>query len=330
LNKTYKNIIKTTIFIALGVFLFWLVYKDFDTNTLLAELKNVKYEWFILMFVLGMLSHISRTIRWQMILNSDGSKVGFVNTLLAVLNGYFANIAFPRLGEVTRCAIVSKYEKQNFSKVLGTMVSERLVDVVMLALFTILAVALQSAEIKEFIVSNPDIGKNLDKYTTIPMLILYFILAIIGIIFLIQIIRGKLDNIKIFKKLNEFIKGFWLGFISLKNVKKPILFIFHSIFIWTMYFLMLYVCFFAFEGFEDLGILVALILFVAGSFGMLAPAPNGIGAYHFMVIQTLIIYGIAQEKAAAFALTVHGIQTIILVLAGFASFILVPIVNKDK
>ena len=282
------------------------------------------------MFVLGMLSHISRTIRWQMILNSDGSKVGFVNTLLAVLNGYFANIAFPRLGEVTRCAIVSKYEKQNFSKVLGTMVSERLVDVVMLALFTILAVALQSTEIKEFIGSNPDIGKNLDKYTTIPMLILYFILAIIGIIFLIQIIRGKLDNIKIFKKLNEFIKGFWKGFISLKNVKKPILFIFHSIFIWTMYFLMLYVCFFAFDGFEDLGILVALILFVAGSFGMLAPAPNGIGAYHFMVIQTLIIYGIAQEKAAAFALTVHGIQTIILVLAGFVSFILVPIVNKDK
>ncbi len=282
------------------------------------------------MLIFGILSHISRTIRWQMLLNSDGSKTRFSNTLLAVLNGYFANLAVPRLGEVTRCAIVSKYDKQDFSKVLGTMVTERLTDVLMLLLITGVAFGLQSGQIIQFINNNPDIGLKLEKFTGIPFLISYCLIILIGIIFLIKLLKGKFDHIPALKKLANFIKNFWKGIISLKNVKKPFWFIFHSVFIWGMYFLMLYICFFAFDGFESLGILAALTLFVAGSFGMVAPAPNGVGAYHFMIIQTLLIYGIAEEKAAAFALIVHGIQTFILVVAGFISFILVPVINKDK
>lgn len=330
MKKTYKNIIKTTLFVAVGVILFYLVYKDFDFDTMMTEVKAVNYLWFIPMLFFGILSHVSRTIRWQMLLNSDGSKTRFWNTLLAVLNGYFANLAVPRLGEVTRCAIVSKYDNQNFSKVLGTMVTERLTDVLTLLLVTLLAFGLQSGEIIQFIENNPDLGAKLDKFTSIPLLITYCALIVIGIVFLVKLLKGKFDHISAFKKLSVFIKNFWTGIISLKNIKKPFWYIFHSVFIWGMYFLMLYVCFFAFEGFSSLGILVALTLFVAGSFGMVAPAPNGVGAYHFMIIQTLLIYGIAEEKAAAFALIVHGIQTFILVVAGFISFILVPVINKNK
>lgn len=330
LGKKYKNIIKTILFISIGIVLFYLVYKDFDINKILVEIKNVNYWWFVPMIIMGILSHISRSVRWQMLLNSDGSKVGFANTFMAVLNGYFANIALPRLGEVTRCAIVSKYEKQDFSKVLGTMVTERITDVIMLGAVTVLAFSLQSKQILQFISNNPDLGVKLQKLISLPMIITYIIIGSLGIIFLIRLLKGKLDHLTIFKKLADFIKSFWKGILSIKKVKKPFWYLFHSIFIWAMYFFMLYICFFAFEGFGELGIITALIVFVAGSFGMVAPAPNGIGAYHFMIIQTFILYGIAHEKAAAFALIVHGIQTFILVIAGFTSFILLPIINKDK
>ncbi|MDY0140747.1 MAG: lysylphosphatidylglycerol synthase transmembrane domain-containing protein [Bacteroidales bacterium] len=329
MKKKYKNIIKTFLFISIGIGLFYLVYKDFDIDTILTEIKNVNYWWFIPMFIMGILSHVSRSIRWQMLLNSDGSNVKFANTFMAVLNGYFANIALPRLGEVTRCAIVSKYEKQNFSKVLGTMVSERITDVLMLVLVTILAFLLQSTQISQFIANNPDLGVKLQKFVSLPMIIAYIIVGSIGIVFLVSLLKGKLDHFAIFKKLADFIKSFWKGILSIKKVKSPFWYFFHSVFIWAMYFLMLYICFFAFEGFAELGIITALIVFVAGSFGMVAPAPNGIGAYHFMIIQTFVLYGIATEKAAAFALIVHGIQTFILVIAGLASFILLPIINKE-
>ncbi len=329
MNKKYKNIIKTILFISIGIGLFYLVYKDFDIDTILSEIKNVNYWWFIPMFIIGILSHVSRSIRWQMLLNSDGSNVKFANTFMAVLNGYFANIALPRLGEVTRCAIVSKYEKQNFSKVLGTMVSERITDVLMLVLVTILAFLLQSTQISQFIANNPDLGVKLQKFISLPMIIAYIIVGSIGIIFLIKLLKGKLDHMPIFKKLAEFVKSFWKGILSIKKVKSPFWYFVHSVFIWSMYFFMLYICFFAFEGFAELGMVTALIVFVAGSFGMVAPAPNGIGAYHFMIIQTFVLYGIATEKAAAFALIVHGIQTFILVIAGLASFILLPIINKE-
>lgn len=330
MNKTVKNIIKITGFALIGAFLFFLVYRDFDFAELLVKLKTLNYWWFIPMMIMGLLSHVSRTMRWQMLLESNGEKTRFLNTFFAVMNGYFANIAVPRLGEVTRCAVVSKYDKINFSKVLGTMVSERLVDVVMLLLITLAAVIFQSAEIEKFLTNNPDFGNKLEILLSFPVIAGAIILGIIAMFLLIRIAKGKFNHIKILAKISTFINNFWIGVISLKQLNRPWLFIFHSVFIWVMYFLMMYVSFFAFAGFENLNILAALTLFVAGSFGMVAPSPNGIGAYHFMIIQTLMIYGISQNDAAGFALIIHGLQTFMLILLGLLSFILIPIINKDK
>ncbi|MDD3686527.1 MAG: lysylphosphatidylglycerol synthase transmembrane domain-containing protein [Bacteroidales bacterium] len=330
MNKKLKNIIKVIAFTSVGLFLFWLVYRDFDFADLFGRMSQLNYEWFILMAAIGVLSHISRSMRWQMLLESNGEKPRFINTFLAVLNGYFANIAIPRLGEVTRCAVVSKYEKIPFPKVLGTMVSERLVDVLVLILFTILAFIVGSSQLKTFAENNPELGKNLEFLLSWPILLGFLLFAIIGIVILVMIARGKFNKYKLFAKISSFINSFWEGIISLKKVKKPFVFILHSLFIWAMYFLMLYVCFFAFDSMKDLSLSAALILFVAGSFGMVAPAPNGIGAYHFMIIQTLLIYGISKQDAAGFALIVHGLQTVLLIILGVLSFVLIPIVNKTK
>lgn len=317
-------------FVLIGAVLFYLVYKDFNFKTFLEDLKYVNYWWFIPAFLLTLLSHASRALRWQMLLNTNGDKSRFSNTFLAVLNAYFANLALPRLGEVTRCALVSKYDKINFSKVLGTMVSERMVDIIMIFLLAVLAFVLQTAEIKTFIVETPGLGNNLDRLLS-PKFIIPLVLACIALLyFVILIVKGKFNYIKFFEKLSNFIKEFWKGLISLKNVKRPFWFIFHSILIWILYFLVFYICFFAFEGFDQLSVLVGLTIFVASSFGMIAPSPNGIGAYHFMVIQTLLVYGINNEKAAFFALVVHSMQTLFSVMGGIISLIAIPVINKEK
>jgi glycosyltransferase 2 family protein len=329
-KRQVKKGIKFLLFIGIGIVLFLLVYKDMDIESVIYEIKQVNYWWFVIFTLLSALSNISRTVRWQMLIKSYGGKAGFFNTFFATLIGYFANMALPRLGEVTRCGIISKYEKQPFSKVLGTMVSERFVDLIMLILVMLSAFILQKDIIMNFIKSNPEIEQNAERLFSWTSLIVLVGMGITAIVFIYYIVKGSFDKYIIFRKTGEFFKSFWIGLISIRNVKNKTSFILHSIFIWTMYFLMIYVAFPAFDGFDNLDIYAALTLFVAASFGMLAPAPNGVGAYHFMLSQTLILYGIAVEKALVFALVVHGIQTLLIVFAGIVSLILLPLVNKQK
>lgn len=330
MQQKIKNILKVFVFVSIGIILFYLVYKDFDFNLVIKELAVLNWFWIIVMLVIGLISHIARTIRWQMMLDDEKDKSRFSITFLAILNGYFANIAIPRLGEVTRCAIVSKYDKMNFSKVLGTMVSERVIDVFVLFLFTILAVLLQYPQLLSFIESTPGLAKNLEFILSPAFWIILFILILFVLFFFYLLVKGKFDKYSIARRILKFLQGFWAGIISLKNLKYPFYYVFLSLFIWICYFLMMYVGFFAFPGLSHLSIQAALFLFVAGSFGMVAPAPNGMGAYHFMIIQSLTIYGIEYSSAAGFAFIYHTIMTIELILLGLVSFIFLPMFKEKK
>ena len=330
MNKKLKTAIKIILFIGFGIAIFMLVYKDFDFGKFFGTMSAIKWGWLIPAALISLLSHISRARRWQLMLESTGEKPRFVNTFFAVLNAYFANLAIPRLGEVTRCALVSRYEKQDFSKVLGTVVSERLLDLVLVAILTIVAFATQANVFGDFIEQHPEIKDNLARIFSPTTIIILAVVGITGLCLLIVIAKGKLDRFKICQKISQFINGLWTGILSLKNAQHKAGIIFHSFLIWTLYFLMLYLCFFAFEELSGLNILAALMLFVAGSFGMIVPSPNGMGSYHFMIIQTLIIYGIASETGAAFALVAHGLQTLLVIVFGLFATILIPVVNKDK
>ena len=330
MNKKLKNAIKITLFIGFGIAIFMLVYKDFDFNNFFDTMSRIKYGWLIPAALISLLSHISRARRWQLLLETTGEKPRFANTFFAVLNAYFANLAIPRLGEVTRCALISRYEKQDFSKVLGTVVSERFLDLILVAILTVVALATQASVFSDFVAQHPEINDNLARIFSPTTVIILAIAGIIGIFLLIFIAKGKLDRFKLCQKISMFIKNLWTGILSLKNVKNKFLLIFHSCLIWTLYFLMLYFCFFAFDELSDLNILAALMLFVAGSFGMIVPSPNGMGSYHFMIIQTLIIYGIPSETGASFALVAHGLQTLLIIIFGLISTALIPMVNKDK
>ncbi len=267
-------------------------------------------------------------MRWKMFGQSLGYKPSGLNSFLAVMVSYLANIAFPRLGEFSRAAIIKRYEKIPFSESFGTIVIERIVDLIALFVLSVIVLFAQFDVVKQFIINNPSLG---DKFTNINISNTFIILSalIFAVVFMMFfILRKHLKKTKIYKKVVDTVKKFVEGIKSVKKIRNLPLFIGHTVFIWFMYFMMLYVTYSAFDFTQDLSLLTALTVFVFGSFGMVAPVQGGIGAWHFMVIGALVIYGIADEDAKAYALIVHGIQTLMLVVLGFLSLIALPLVNK--
>lgn len=325
-----RHILKFFLFAGFGALLFWLVYRNQDFGELIDKLGSVNYWWFIPAFFMLFLSHISRAARWNMLIEVAGNKPRLINTFLAVLVGYLANLAIPRLGEVTRCGVVARYDKTAFSNVLGTVVTERIVDLLVLLLLTLIVIFSQGTVVREFLADNPEINDKISFIFSYKFWILVVVAGIGGLVLLYMVAKGKFNRWKLFRKIHKFTMEFMEGIKSIRKVKNIPVFILHSIFIWAMYFFMLYACFPAFEGFEDLTIITALTLFVASSFGMLAPSPNGIGAYHFMTINTLILYGISAADASLFALLVHGLQTFSLLILGLIALVLLPVVNRNQ
>lgn len=330
MKKRVLNILKFLVFISLGIFIFWKVYKGQDIDELIKSIHQVDFFWIYVSIVLGILSHVARSARWVLLAKGLGYKPSGYNSFFAVMIAYLANLAFPRMGEVTRCAVIKQYEKVPLSTAIGTIITERVIDVVMLLSVTFIAVLSQFNVFQKFITDNPAISKSIQKVFDSGILI--GVVAFIGIVFLIlyMVFHKKLNQFSFFKRINEKIYTLKDGVLSVKNVKRKWLFVLYTIAIWVFYYLMLYVCFFSFPFMKDFGALVALTLFVLGSYGMVAPVQGGIGAYHFMVIAGLVIYGVADGDARLFALIVWSAQTIMIIGVGFISYLLLPIYNRYK
>jgi len=331
LKKTIRQGLKFLIFFTISAFLFWLIYRGQDTSEILDVLKNqVNYFWILASLTFGLLSHISRTLRWNMLIESLGSKPRFANTFLAVMVGYFANLALPRMGEISRCGVISKYEDVSFSKLIGTVVLERALDIVMLLLFLLLTMVTQFEVLSDFMTRNPEVSSKLS--TVFASSITLYVLAALAI--LIFIFRKKFKHTVFYKKIMFTLGNFMDGFKAIRKLDNKLSFVLHTIFIWVMYYLMTYICFFSFGFTSNLPALAGLTVFVMGSFGMVAPVQGGIGAWHFMVIGTLLIYLPStpdiEKLSRSFALVVHGSQTAMIIIVGALSVIALPIVNRKK
>lgn len=314
-------------FFALGAFIFWLIYKDQDIERIKSVLKNdVNYWWVGASLFMGLLSHVSRTLRWGLMIEPIGHKPRFINTFLAVMVGYFMNLAFPRMGEVSRCGVLARYEKISFTKLVGTVVAERLVDLISLLVLLGVIITAQFGKVLHFMNDNPEIHEKLITAISSP----YLIIGVIVTAILFFVFRNALKGTAFFKKILEIIQNFKEGFISIRNIKKKGWFFFHSVFIWLMYYLMLYVIFFAFEFTTDLNPIAGLTTFVMASFGMVAPVQGGIGAWHFMAKEALSLYGVANENGIIFAFVAHSSMTAMIILIGAISVSILPFVNSKK
>lgn len=326
------NILKILFFLGLGIALIWLALRkttDEEFANIKISLLNANYFWISLSIVITGLSHFFRALRWKLLLNPLGYKPKTSNTFFAVMVGYLANFAIHRMGEVTRCGLLTTYEKVPFTTGFGSVISERALDVVCLLIIFFGALGMEFDRISG--IANDLVFNTIsEKFDALMQKQTFVIVAGISL-FVIAIalfyFRKKIQSL-FSTKAKGFISGIWNGLISIKNVKKPALFILHTVLIWTMYVLQVYVCFFAFPETADLPIMVAVVIVVFGSLGVMA-TPGGTGAYQLIVIQILTsIYLISYTSAFAFAWAVWTSQFVFIVFTGFLSLILLALLNK--
>ncbi len=323
----YKKGIRNLLFFLAGVLIFWLIYKDQDIEMIKSVLQNdVHYFWIWVSLFIGLLSHISRAVRWNYLIEPLGSRPRFTNTFLSVMVGYLMNLVFPRMGEISRCGALAQYEKISFTRLIGTVITERIIDVMILLLFTLLALLLQFGQILTFLNNNPGVGQNIISLLTSPWLIGGLIFLVLAVLFF----RKKISTSPFLRKIMNTLAHFKEGINSFRLVKRKGALIFHSFFIWVMYYLMFYVSFFAFDFTKGLNPLAGLTGFIMGSFGMVAPVQGGLGTWHFMTREGLALYGVAPENGIIFAFVCHTTMTLMIIILGLVSLFALPLLNRKK
>ena len=317
-------------FIAVGLLLF--AFRGADVNKTVAEILDANGFWLAVSALISVIAFVVRAHRWKLLIEPMGYSPSLKNTTYSVMVGYFANLAFPRLGEVSRCGALSKAESIPFNKLLGTVIVERIIDVLSLLVCILLAAVIEYERLGNFFsekIVNP-LNEKFQKLTGSPLLLIAFVLVLmlllgLAIYFLRRNRKRDSDS-----KINKIVRGFIDGLRSVGRLKRPGLFIFQSVFIWVLYYLGVYVALYAFSFTADLGANAALFLLVAGGLGMSAPVQGGIGAYHLLVKEGLILYGVAAENGLAFAFVLHGLQMLLVIALGIVSLFLLFSVARNK
>lgn len=302
------------------------IYKDLDFNQVWHVLHTqTDWFWMFVSLCFGVLSHILRGLRWTLALEPLDEYPRKSNAIYAIFTSYAVNLVVPRLGEFTRCGVLSRYDKVSFSKSLGSVVAERFVDSICALIILILAFVLQGQYFMQFFgktgLSIPHGDLLFSKTFWIIMLCL---IAVIGLIL------GILRKLALLDRVRGIFSNIWQGIIALRKISKVGLYLTYTALIWVSYFLHFYLTFYCFPFTEDLGMLAGLALFIVGSFAVIVPTPNGAGPWHFMIITLMVIYGVSAQDAGIFALIVHTIQTFLVVLLGTYGFVALPLSNNKR
>ena len=328
-KKVSLNAVKYLLFLAVGIFIFWLVYKDLEVEKLTSELQDLRWGWIVLSFFLGMFSHVSRAYRWNMLIKPMGYRPAALNSFLSIMVMYFTNLLLPRAGEVARCTVLSKYEKIPFTKLLGAVIVERTTDVLALAFFATLIIIHQFDIFSRFMNNHPEFQERFIQLLSMKNIFI-FIGILVFLVIIFYVFRSSLRKTKIYVKIRDLIRNFVDGIKTIRKLEKTWLYIAHTVFIYFMWLVMLYVVFFSFEPTEDLSIFAGMLAFVTSGLAMIAPVQAGIGPWHFMVIETLFLYGLDRTNGQIFALIAHSATNLSLMVMGIISLALLPLINKNK
>jgi glycosyltransferase 2 family protein len=327
--KKFISALKYLIFFSLGALLFWWVYKDMDLNQLKNVFHEINYWWLFISFLLGMFSHVSRSYRWNMLIQPLGYKPRVLNTFLSIMVMYLVNLALPRAGEIARCSVLTKYEKIPFTKLVGTVVIERITDVIALAFFACLILFSQVGVLNKFLSNNAEVNQNFAHLFSLRNMIFAGI-VMVAVVVLLILFRKQLRQTRIGGKIGGILISFLEGLKTVGKLKNKWAYIGHTCFIYLMWLIAMYVVFFSYPPTSSLSFAAAMVTFVMGGLAMIAPVQGGIGAYHFMIAHTLIIFGISLEHGIILALIAWAISNIALMIAGSLAFILLPIVNRNR
>ena len=295
-----------------GAILYWM-YRGEDFMRLRhVLLEEMDWTWMLLSFPFGILAQLFRGWRWKQTLEPIDEHPRTSTSIYAIFLSYAVSLIIPRLGEFTRCGVLKRFDGCSFSKALGTVVTERAIDTLLMGTVAGLTLLFQLSVFGTFFTQT---GTSLDTIFERFSLTGYLVTAVCAIAILI-LLHILFQSLNIYSKVKATASGIWQGVISLKDVKNLPLFIFFTIGIWVSYFLHYYLTFFCFEATSHLGLACALVTFVVGSIAVIVPTPNGAGPWHFAVKTMLILYGVVDEYALYFVLIVHTVQTMLVVALG--------------
>ncbi len=313
MKRLFRNTLHYVLPLLLGAFVFYWVYRDFDFREAWnAMLYEMDWGWMLFSLVFGILAPLFRGLRWKQLLEPIKADVQSLDCIYAVYLTYAANLIVPRAGEVTRCGLLSHNDDVPFAQAVGTVVTERLIDVLTMLVLSALVFLLQIPVFLDFFRTTGTKMESIQHLLTTPWTYVT-LFCIIGIMVLLHVLLRRLS---IYNKVKGVVSGMREGLLSLRDVKNKPLFWLYTILIWMSYFLHFYVAFHCFGFSENLGVVAALVMFVAGTFAVIVPTPNGAGPWHFAVITMMMLYGVSAHDASTFALLVHGIQTLLVVLLG--------------
>jgi len=321
LNNSTKKILKTILPIALGVFLVWYWYDSTsaaDREQILFYIKKADLFWVGISILLGILGHVSRAIRWNYLLEPLGYRPKLSNNVLIILMAYFANLGIPRTGEILRATALTTYENVPFEKGIGTIITERVIDVIMLLLIIAITFFLHTDIILGYL---QEIG--------LPMNKIFWLLSlgVLGLVLFTLFVKNSKYGIAI--KIKEFINGLLEGLLSIFKMKHKWLFILHTLFIWGCYIGMLWVIKFTVAETMTLSLGQLMVAFVAGALAMMF-TNGGIGLYPIAVSQALAIFGIGKVSGDAFGWIMWIAQTLMVVVFGAISFLILPLLNRNR
>ena len=309
-----------------GAILFWM-YRDFDfehIEKVLAEEMN--WSWMLLSFPFGILAQMFRGWRWKQTLEPIGESPRKATAIHAVFLSYAASLVVPRIGEFTRCGVLRRYDGVSFAKALGTVVTERAIDTLLMGVLALLTLLMQMDVFTTFFTrTGTSVDAVIHKFSTMG----YVVTAICGVSVLL-LLHFLLRKLSLYNKVKATVGGIWQGIISLRAVNNIPLFVFYTLGIWVSYFLHYYLTFFCFDFTATLGLECALVTFVVGSIAVIVPTPNGAGPWHFAVKTMLILYGVADVNALYFVLIVHTVQTMLVIALGVYSWVALAFTKIHK
>lgn len=316
MNYRIKKYLNFFIFLSLSGVLLFFAFKDVDLRFILKGFLEANFFWVILSLLVGIASHVIRSLRWQLLIEPLGKRPRLINTIGAVMIGYFANLALPRVGEVTRCGVLNKRENLPFESLLGTVIVERVSDLIMLVAITLVTILLKFNFFGKFIITNllsPIKNRIQETSETNILAILGVTLATILLtyFFISRFLGGKAKD-----RMRSILKGLANGLKAIGQMNSKWLFVVYTLLLWFCYWLMTYLLLFSIPATSGLGTADALFLLVAGSVGMLIPVQGGFGAFHIATALGLSLYGISQEEGLIFATVSHESQTLLIIAIG--------------
>jgi uncharacterized membrane protein YbhN (UPF0104 family) len=334
MNKKILSYLQYVFFLALAIFLVWWSIRKIPAHgwvTIRHALANANY-WLIgPVMVSLLLSHYSRARRWKILMEPLGYNPRMANTYLAVLIGYFANLAAPRLGEVLKCTILARYEKVPADKLVGTIVAERAFDVLCLGVVILITILIQfdviGGYVSEIVNSIVESKANNLSRTTLIILAAIVIFLVLLVIFIFK----RKSHLAIVQKTKKVFQGIWRGITSVRYLKNKGWFLFHTVFIWSMYLLSVRLGLYALQETSVYGIKEAFSILTTGSLAMIVPVSGqGLGVYPLAVQKTLMLYGSGEVLGFAFGTIMWSVQFFLILLSGFVALILLPYLNKQK